>query len=65
MNAFKDHDIVGAQKAYIVLTGMNEPILSTITESQFKFWVNYMDMVSILLNFIRAEREGKGELHLI
>lgn len=30
----------------------------------FRYWREYMDMVSILLGFIRAEREGNWELHL-
>ena len=30
----------------------------------FEYWWNYMDMVHILLLFIRAQREGMSELHL-
>ena len=31
---------------------------------QYVFWKTYMDMVEILLLFIRAEREGNWKLHL-
>lgn len=30
----------------------------------FKFWDKYIDMILLLLEFIRAEREGDWELHL-
>ena len=30
----------------------------------FAFWNNYIDMISCLLDFIRAEREGLWKLHL-
>lgn len=32
--------------------------------STFTFWKMYIDLVQILLNFVRAEREGNWELHL-
>ena len=34
------------------------------SESNFKFVWQYMGMVSTLLNFIRAEREGNWQLHV-
>jgi len=30
----------------------------------FRIWLTYMDMVEILLDFIRAERDGNWTLHL-
>ena len=32
--------------------------------TNYVFWKTYMDMVDILLLFIRAEREGNWKLHL-
>lgn len=44
-------------------------LLQEFDESQsgqptFKYWRQYMEMVSILMGFIRAEREGNWALHL-
>lgn len=33
-------------------------------EPNYKHWTNYMDMVEILLGFIRANRDGNWQLHL-
>ncbi len=30
----------------------------------FQYWLQYLELVSTLLNFIRAEREGNWELHI-
>ena len=68
---FKSQDIDGTQKAFQALTNVNATILPIIEEferelqmPQFQYWLNYMKMVSILLQFIRAEREGNWPLHL-
>jgi len=34
------------------------------SDKNFTYWWNYMGMVSVLLGFIRAQREGIWELHL-
>ena len=39
-------------------------IASKCDEVNFVFWWNYMDMVSILLHFTRAQRDGIWDLHL-
>lgn len=68
---FKGHDIDGTQKAFQALTNVNATIFPIMEEferelqmPQFQYWLNYMNMVSILLQFIRAEREGNWPLHL-
>ena len=32
--------------------------------TNYTFWITYMNMVSLLLDFIRADREGNWPLHL-
>ncbi|KAG1689631.1 hypothetical protein GQR58_007712 [Nymphon striatum] len=71
-NAFKNHDPDEARRAFSQLTSISGTIISMlkafddeqVQRPQFAFWLVYMEMVSILLNFIRAEREGNWELHL-
>ena len=38
--------------------------VNTKTNPNFRFWYHYMEMVQILLLFIRAQREGNWKLHL-
>lgn len=33
-------------------------------EPNYKFWTNYINMVEVLLDFIRADRDGNWKLHL-
>ncbi|KAG1693201.1 hypothetical protein GQR58_007155 [Nymphon striatum] len=71
-NAFKNHDPDEARRAFSQLTIISGTIISMlkafddeqVQRPQFAFWLVYMEMVFILLNFIRAEREGNWELHL-
>ena len=39
-------------------------IASKSDDVNFVFWWDYMDMVSILLQFTRAQRDGLWDLHL-
>lgn len=39
-------------------------VASRSDDVNFVFWWNYMDMVSILLHFTRAQRDGVWDLHL-
>ena len=43
---------------------LNQFIKSKSDDVNFTFWWNYMDMVSILLHFTRAQRDGIWNLHL-
>ena len=44
---------------------LNEFIAQRSEENvNFKFWWNYMEMVSVLLMFTRAQREGIWDLYL-
>lgn len=59
--------------AWLKLQGCVEPLFSLLdafkSESKekskvFSFWVEYIDMVLVLLQFIKAERTGNWKLHL-
>lgn len=65
----KDDEVTDS---FIALVELIAPVLGLLKEfdksqSQnptFKYWRQYMDMVSILMGFIRADREGNWSLHL-
>ena len=46
------------------LSDMQEFYSEMVTNATFIFWKQYMDMVEILLCFIRGEREGNWLLHI-
>jgi hypothetical protein len=70
--AFRNRNMQLAEAEYERLVAVNHEVLGTIEQFEkdqmskptFKYWRNYMDMVSILLGFIRAEREGQWDLYL-
>ena len=43
---------------------MEKFILSKEADVNFQYWWQYMNMVSTLLLFIRAQRDGRWEVHL-
>ena len=45
-------------------TNLVDEFLKSHTDDNFHFWWHYLDMVKILLMFIRAQREGLWSLHL-
>jgi len=47
-----------------VLTKLDEFDRCRATDPNFEFWTNYIKMVSTLLEFIRANREGDWQAHL-
>jgi len=53
--------------AWLKLQGCVEPLFSLLDASSpkvFSFWVEYIVMVLVLLQFIKAERTGNWKLHL-
>ena len=73
MTAFTEHDLSKAEVAYNKLTNLNRDVIVLFKEFEkdyadqpnFKYWMDYMELVSILLNFTRAKREGNWELYLV
>ena len=56
------NEVKAAMKTSNVLPLMQE--FQASRSPTVKYWQQYLDMVSILLHFIRAEREGDWQLHL-
>lgn len=59
------------KEAYLVLCNSTIRVCDPLTRfkeetssKRFKFWDKYIEMVLLLLKFIRAEREGDWELRL-
>ena len=73
MAAFTEHDLSKAEVVYNKLTKLNRDVIVLFKELEkdyadqpnFKYWMDYMELVSILLNLIRAKREGNWELYLV
>ena len=73
LQGFQNQSMGGVEAAYSKLISLSANTMSMLGEfeehnsqrPQFQFWMNYMEMVSILLSFIRAKREGNLELHLV
>ena len=65
----KDDDITDS---FCRLVSIISPVLDLLKEFDesetahptFKYWRQYMEMISILMGFIRADREGNWPLHL-
>ena len=65
----KDEDVTDSFCALVRVTSTVLDLLKEFDESEsayptFKFWRQYMKMVSILMGFVRADREGNWALHL-
>ena len=59
------------KEAYLLLCNIATRVEDLLTRFKqetssnlFKFWDEYIEMILLLLQFIRAEREGDWELHL-
>ena len=59
------------KEAYLLLCNTATRVEDLLTQFKpetssklFKFWDEYIEMILLLLEFIRAEREGDWELHL-
>ena len=69
---FKDQESDEATRCFDELVDITAGMLDPLQEfdssqkncSSFTYWQHYMEMVAILLGFIRAEREGNWEMHL-
>ena len=69
---FKDQESDEAIRCFDELLDTTAGMLDLLHEfdssqkscSSFTYWRHYMEMVAILLGFIRAEREGNWEMHL-
>lgn len=65
----KSEDVTDSLCALVRVTSTVLDLPKKFDESEsvhptFKFWRQYMEMVSILMGFIRADREGNWALHL-
>ena len=73
LRGLQNRSMDGVEAAYSKLISLNDNTMSmheefeehNLQRPQLQFWMNYMEMVSILFYFIRAEREGNWELHLV
>ena len=52
--------LLAEERFQIILTSF----IKSMSDVNSKFWWNYMEMVGMLLLFIRAQREGNWDLHL-
>ena len=53
-----------SEDEFDVLYDLFKEFSSSMETSMSRFWQSYLDMVSLLLAFIRSTREGKWNLHL-
>ena len=47
-----------------LLDKYNQYVTNSLSNPMFEFWSRYIQMVQLLLLFVRASREGNWELHL-
>ncbi|KAK3746863.1 hypothetical protein QZH41_000037 [Actinostola sp. cb2023] len=72
INTYKSASSSGERTdAYLMLCNTTNHVHTLLTQFKqaasskvFKFWDSYIDLVLLLLKFIRAEREGDWRLHL-